>query len=63
VTGIAGPGGGRPGKPVGLVYLALAAEDVTHVERHVWSGDRLANKAQSAERVLEMLWAHLEGAR
>jgi len=41
VTGIAGPTGGTPEKPVGLVYIALAAEEEMRCERHIWSGDRL----------------------
>jgi PncC family amidohydrolase len=36
VTGIAGPDGGTVEKPVGLVYIALAAEDMERCERHVW---------------------------
>jgi PncC family amidohydrolase len=61
VTGIAGPGGGMPEKPVGLVYVALAAEDDEWVERHVWNGDRWENKARSAEAVLDLLRRYLEG--
>lgn len=61
VTGIAGPGGGMPEKPVGLVYVALAAEDGEWVERHVWSGDRWENKARSAEAALDLLRRYLEG--
>jgi PncC family amidohydrolase len=59
VTGIAGPTGGTPEKPVGLVYIALAAEEEVRCERHLWNGDRLQNKAQSAEAALEMLIAYL----
>jgi PncC family amidohydrolase len=61
VTGIAGPGGGMPEKPVGLVYIALAAEDGEWVERRVWSGDRWENKARSAEAALDLLRRYLEG--
>ena len=60
VTGIAGPGGGLPGKPVGLTYIALAARDAERVERFVWNGDREENKAQSAEAALAMLKEYLE---
>ena len=60
VTGIAGPTGGTPEKPVGLVYIALAAEEEVRCERHIWNGDRLQNKAQSAEAALEMLIAYLK---
>lgn len=40
VTGIAGPGGAEPGKPVGTVWFGLARPGVTHTERHLFSGDR-----------------------
>lgn len=55
VTGIAGPGGGTPSKPVGLTYIALAAPDGEWVEEHRWTGDRLANKAASASAALALL--------
>jgi PncC family amidohydrolase len=58
-TGIAGPGGGTPGKPVGLVYLALAGPGVEYSERHVWGGSRVENKHLSARRALGMLIEHL----
>jgi PncC family amidohydrolase len=59
-TGIAGPTGGTPQKPVGLVYVALAAQDFERCERHLWRGDRLENKRQTAEAALEMLRQYLE---
>ncbi len=55
VTGIAGPGGDMPGKPVGLTWLALAAHNANQAESHIWKGDRISNKAQSAEAVLNLL--------
>lgn len=61
VTGIAGPTGGTPDKPVGLVYIGLAAEGVELCERHVWEGDRSENKERSAQAALELLLGHLEG--
>ena len=61
VTGIAGPGGGTPEKPVGLVYISLVAPDGEWVERHVWTGSRLANKAASAEAALELVQQYLGG--
>lgn len=61
VTGIAGPDGGSPDKPVGLVYVALAAPDGEWVERCEWSGNRWENKAYSAEAALDLLRRYLEG--
>ncbi len=53
VTGIAGPGGGTPEKPVGLTYIGLARRGTpTEARRHVWSGDREGVKAASAEAAL-----------
>jgi PncC family amidohydrolase len=60
VTGIAGPGGGMPEKPVGLVYIALATPDGEWVERQVWTGNRLENKEHSAEAALDLLCRYLE---
>jgi PncC family amidohydrolase len=61
LTGVAGPGGGTPDKPVGLVYVALATRDGEWFERHVWDGDRLGNKQRSAEAALDLLCRYLEG--
>jgi nicotinamide-nucleotide amidase len=55
VTGIAGPSGGGPDKPVGLTYVAVADPQGDVVERHHWSGGREANKLASAEAALELL--------
>ena len=63
VTGIAGPGGGMPGKPVGLTWIALSARDVERAEHYVWDGDRITNKEQSAEAALAMVKEYLEGLR
>lgn len=58
-TGIAGPTGGLPGKPVGLVYIALSARGFSQCVRYVWPHDREGNKAASAEAALQMLLAYL----
>lgn len=55
VTGIAGPGGATPGKPVGLTYVAAADDAGSVVRRFTWAGDREANKAASARAALELL--------
>lgn len=63
VTGIAGPGGGSPEKPVGLVYLHLAAPDAGWGERHRWPYDRIGNKLASVKTALSMLIGYFEGQR
>ena len=59
VTGIAGPTGATPGKPVGLAYIALVGPGIEHCERHVWKSDRVGNKVASARRALTMMIEHL----
>ena len=55
VTGIAGPDGGSPDKPVGLTFIAAALRDgATPVERHVWPFDRDGNKRASALAALRL---------
>ncbi len=61
VTGVAGPAGGTPAKPVGLTYVALADEDGDDVRRFVWDADRTGNKRLSAAAALELLLARLSG--
>jgi nicotinamide-nucleotide amidase len=60
VTGIAGPGGATADKPVGLTYIALVSGNDQVIERHVWQGDRIRVKEQSAQAALELLRRHLE---
>ncbi len=55
VTGVAGPGGGSDDKPVGLTYVAAVGPVGEQVQRFLWSGDRAANRVQSARAALEML--------
>lgn len=62
VTGIAGPDGGTPQKPVGLTYVAVADADGTEVRRFIWGGDRSDNKRRSAAAALELLLERLERA-
>ena len=60
MTGIAGPGGGTAGKPVGLVHMHLTADDAEIGERHVWDADRIGNKQCSAEAVLALVLKYLQ---
>ncbi len=53
VTGVAGPTGGSPDKPVGTVWLAWAMRSgVAHAERRVWPGDRAAVRAATVQNAL-----------
>jgi nicotinamide-nucleotide amidase len=55
VTGIAGPGGGSPEKPVGLVWFGLSACGKTTTHHEVFSGDRADVRRQATERALALL--------
>jgi nicotinamide-nucleotide amidase len=59
-TGIAGPGGAVPGKPVGTVCFGWAYGSIVHTERVVFTGDRAAVRAQTAEHALQGLLAFME---
>lgn len=63
VTGIAGPSGATPTKPVGLVYVGAADGAGAVVRSHRWTGDRSANKRASAAAALECLLERLEPPR
>lgn len=55
VTGIAGPGGAAPQKPVGLVWFAIADNTTVIAQQQVFAGDRAAVRAQAIENALLML--------
>jgi nicotinamide-nucleotide amidase len=55
VTGIAGPTGGTPDKPVGLVYFGLASSTGTEVQRHTLGFDRETFKFFVSQTALDML--------
>ncbi len=61
VSGIAGPGGGTPDKPVGMVWVGLATPGGEEARRFAWDGDRIRNKALSSEAALQFILDHLEG--
>lgn len=54
-TGIAGPGGATPTKPVGLMYAGLATAEKTVVKKFLLGNDRQINKERGALSALEML--------
>jgi len=55
VTGIAGPDGGSPEKPVGLVWFGLSAAGKTTTEHEIFSGDRASVRRQATEKALTLL--------
>jgi len=58
-TGIAGPSGATPEKPLGLFYLGLAARNESLSQKHVFPGNREENKRDAAEAALNMLKQYL----
>lgn len=55
VTGIAGPGGAVPGKPVGTVWLAWGTAEQVHAERLQLPGDRTAVRSATVAAALQRL--------
>ena len=59
-TGIAGPTGGSPQKPVGLVYVGLATDQWARAERLKFVGHRSVIKDRAAKTALNILRLHLK---
>jgi nicotinamide-nucleotide amidase len=59
ITGVAGPGGGTPQKPVGLTYIALEAEDFKLCHRYEFWGSRLDIKERASQSALHLLRLYL----
>ena len=59
VSGIAGPSGGTPEKPVGTVFIGLAGHGWQIVRRMLFAGDRAAVRAQTIETALDMMLTQL----
>jgi PncC family amidohydrolase len=59
-TGIAGPGGARPLKPVGLAFVAVVNAERTLVREHRWQGERASNRQASAQAALRLTLEMLE---
>jgi PncC family amidohydrolase len=63
VSGIAGPGGGMPGKPVGTVWIGLSSAKRDVARHHLFLGDRLSVKEQSAQAALGLLVEFLQESK
>jgi len=61
ITGIAGPDGGTPAKPVGTVFVGLAVEGRASARRFRFLGDRASVKWQSTQAAFDMLRRALRG--
>jgi len=59
ITGIAGPKGGSPEKPVGLIYNGISWKSGVKVEKNTFLGNREIIKSQSSQKALDMLRHHL----
>jgi nicotinamide-nucleotide amidase len=59
ITGIAGPGGGTPEKPVGLVYVGLASPEGVKVRNFKWGNDRKSTRTRAAKMALNLVRLHL----
>ena len=63
ITGVAGPDGGSPEKPVGLTYVGLADGSTVDVRRFSFDGDRTTNREAAARAALEWLVEAAEAMR
>jgi len=61
VSGIAGPSGGMPEKPVGLAWFGLSSASGEWARHFIWDGDRVQNKQHSSESALQFVIDYLEG--
>jgi PncC family amidohydrolase len=61
ISGIAGPSGGTPEKPVGTTWLGLSTAKGEWSRHFLWDGNREENKHYSSEAALQFIIDYLEG--
>ncbi len=63
ITGIAGPTGGTPEKPVGLVYIGFSSSEETFVNKHIFHANRLIFKKLVLKEVFTLLEKYIENEK
>jgi nicotinamide-nucleotide amidase len=61
VTGIMGPTGATPGKPIGLVYVGICDDTICTAKEFHFGEDRLLNKDRASQAAIDMVRRHLLG--
>jgi nicotinamide-nucleotide amidase len=59
ISGVAGPGGGTPDKPVGTVHVAVTSDGVCETRQLLWPGDREQIRTLAAFAAMHLLWKSL----
>ena len=63
VSGIAGPSGGLPEKPVGTTWIGLSTPEGDWARVYCFDADRVMNKSRFADAAIRMVFDYLEGSR
>jgi len=61
VTGILGPSGATPVKPIGLVYIAVCDNTSVNVKKYLFGEDRILNKERATQAALDLIRRHILG--